>query len=271
MKKRILLLLLTLCLVLTACAGGPSPAPASTSIGTPATSEQGERSNFVPQTGEEWMRGNTENLICCTVEEVLQGKLNYIEDGFGGLAYSDETTANMRTAYESGHVYNTAIGTSFTDFGVDYTIQDVWYETTIDNMLPNYYETTTDMSNFDTYIYIAFKVENRTDIDRTFYINNGTIVAYPEEALSQDSYPVYHDQVIDPFPQNTGYMLCALAAGETNTYTVAYGSGKGFRTYDPIYLNWYCLPPEEKTTIPDTEPESAYEIWIKLPTLEKRG
>ena len=58
-----------------------------------------------------------------------------------------------------------------------------------------------------------------------------------------------------------------LAAGEKETYTIAFETESTFADYNPIYLNWQCFP---KGMFEDTVEGDMHEVWIKLPELESR-
>ena len=77
----------------------------------------------------------------------------------------------------------------------------------------------------------------------------------------------YQDHVTDPIPHNHDYAVCRLAAGEKETYTIAFETESTFADYNPIYLNWQCFP---KGMFEDTVEGDMHEVWIKLPELESR-
>lgn len=92
-------------------------------------------------------------------------------------------------------------------------------------------------------------------------------MVFPKSDKVQGAEFTYQDHVTDPIPHNHDYAVCRLAAGEKETYTIAFAAESTFATYNPIYLNWQCFP---KGMFEETLEGDMHEVWIKLPELESR-
>ena len=164
------------------------------------------------------------------------------------------------------HIFLNGLGATFEDTGITYTLQDVWYETTTDNMQQNYYELNSYVEK-PIYIFMTLQAENKDTVEHIFYINDGIIMVFPKSNKVQSAEFTYQDHVTDPIPHNHDYAVCRLAAGEKETYTIAFETESTFADYNPIYLNWQCFP---KGMFEDTVEGDMHEVWIKLPELESR-
>lgn len=133
-------------------------------------------------------------------------------------------------------------------------------------MQQNYYELNSYVEK-PIYIFMTLQAENKDTVEHIFYINDGIIMVFPKSNKVQSAEFTYQDHVTDPIPHNHDYAVCRLAAGEKETYTIAFETESTFADYNPIYLNWQCFP---KGMFEDTVEGDMHEVWIKLPELESR-
>jgi hypothetical protein len=200
----------------------------------------------------------------------VQGAAGDLRDSRGYEIYPEEILQQYREALENNHVYNWP-GEPFDEWGVTITLEDIWYERTTQNMVENYYPQPEGVDN-PIYIFLTLNVHNATSKTQTFYINEGSLQAFPSEANPQSADFIYQNHVIDPIPNNTSYALCTIPAGESQEYTIAYFAGEGFAAYTPTYLKWTCYPPELAPNAGSYETLAfePYVLWVKLPTLAER-
>lgn len=266
----ILLLICAICAIFTGCAGKQTVSSTVTEQQAPslqgAVSENTASTSSPIISGQIDMaathsqHGNTPNLECFSVSEIADGALAGQKDNFGVELYDADT---FRAAIEEGRVLE-GVGSSFNNFGIAFTLEDVWYETSTANMQDNFYEISTSCEN-PIYIFMKLKAQNTTDKDATFYLNSSSVTAYPKMYPTQNVDFLYQDKVLKPVANNHDYGVGFLPVGESATYTVAYEAGEGFATYDPVYLTTECIPAD----FPMSAEMPAY-VWIKLPKLEKR-
>lgn len=255
-------IILALALVLAGCSTAkPADSVSSTSETTETNLESiSSNESTNPSAGEE-----TSNANCYTIEEVANGAADGTVDEHGIEMFPEEATQKAQDAINGGYVLN-GLGATFEDTGITYTLQDVWYETTTDNMQQNYYELNSYVEK-PIYIFMTLQAENKDTVEHIFYINDGIIMVFPKSNKVQSAEFTYQDHVTDPIPHNHDYAVCRLAAGEKETYTIAFETESTFADYNPIYLNWQCFP---KGMFEDTVEGDMHEVWIKLPELESR-
>lgn len=245
--------LLATCLFFSACSSIPgtsslNPASSSTSQGG---SQAVASSGSLDPTSTEAMFGNTPNLKCFSIEDLTNG---VVED-----ALQQYDLQEYRSAIDEGRVLD-GIGSSWSSEGFTFTLKDVWYEETTDNMIDNDYQLSSDILS-PIYVYTQVEVTNDSNADGILYLNGGTLLAFTDTYYMQSAEMIYQDHVADPHPNNTDYGKASLAIGQTETYTVAYHAGSGFLTYSPVYLHLNTFSADSL---------DYQEIYIKLPTLEKR-
>lgn len=260
--KKYCCIILALALVLAGCATAkPADSVSSTSETTETNLESiSSNESTNPSAGEE-----TSNANCYTIEEVANGAADGTVDEHGIEMFPEEATQKAQDAINGGYVLN-GLGATFEDTGITYTLQDVWYETTTDNMQQNYYELNSYVEK-PIYIFMTLQAENKDTVEHIFYINDGIIMVFPKSNKVQSAEFTYQDHVTDPIPHNHDYAVCRLAAGEKETYTIAFETESTFADYNPIYLNWQCFP---KGMFEETLEGDMHEVWIKLPELESR-
>lgn len=201
---------------------------------------------------------------CYTIEEILNGAMDDATDQNGEKIYTKEGLQAYRDSFrnimDDGYLFE-GVGTTFEDSGITFTLQDVWYEKTTDNMQENYYELRSDIKD-PIYIYMTLQAENTDTAEHIVYINDGILIAFPKTEIEQGAEMTYQDHVTDPIPNNHDYAVCRLAAGEKETYTIAFEAESAFATYKPLYLKWQCFPKEKFGDV--------HEVVVKLPMLESR-
>ena len=134
--KKYCCIILALALVLAGCSTAkPADSVSSTSETTETNLESiSSNESTNPSAGEE-----TSNANCYTIEEVANGAADGTVDEHGIEMFPEEATQKAQDAINGGYVLN-GLGATFEDTGITYTLQDVWYETTTDNMQENDYE-----------------------------------------------------------------------------------------------------------------------------------
>lgn len=225
-----------------------------------------------PDTDDYWLQlfGNTECPDCYTVEEIGNGAAKersltdetFVYNEETMFMYDKETMRNYKKAADDGFVRDWP-GISFESDGICYTLQDAWYQTTTEGWIENYPPDPDQRIREPVYIMIKVTLKNETDKDRLVYINSNNLIAFPKDLYEQSASFIYQDHVVDPSPDNPYYAKFILGAGESDVYTVGFVGGKGFATYDTIYLHWECRP-----LLDDC---GQHFEWIKLPTLECRN
>lgn len=260
--KKYCCIILTLALVFTGCS---TAKPADSVSGTSETTEMNSENTSSNESENQSIEVETSNANCHTIEEVANGALDGAVDEHGMDMFPDDAAKKVQDAINGGYVLN-GLGATFEDTGITYTLQDVWYETTTDNMQENDYELSSYVEN-PIYIFMTLQAENKDTVEHIFYINDGIIMVFPKSNKVQSAEFTYQDHVTDPIPHNHDYAVCRLAAGEKETYTIAFEAESTFATYNPIYLNWQCFP---KGKFEETVEGDMHEVWIKLPELESR-
>lgn len=255
-------LLLGVCFSFCACTGNPSSNLPNTSDLPPISENAGSASdhsstgNSAPSdtidvTSVDAQFGNTPNLKCYSIEELAN------EDVYDPLQQYD--SEEYQVALDEGHVLE-GVDSSWDSMGATFTLQDVWYEDSTDNMINNDYELSTYPKD-PVYIFMKINVRNNSNVEGILFLNAISVNAFSVDCYVQSCEMCYQDHVTAPHPHNSDYSKVSLAIGQSETYTVAFEVGSGFLTYSPIYLNAQAW----------TEDMLDYDnIYIKLPTLEKR-
>ena len=129
--KKYCCIILTLALVLAGCSTTKPADSVSSTYETTETNLESTSSNEStnPSAGEE-----TSNANCYTIEEVANGAADGTVDEHGIEMFPEEATQKAQDAINGGYVLN-GLGATFEDTGITYTLQDVWYEKTTDNII----------------------------------------------------------------------------------------------------------------------------------------
>lgn len=248
------ILLLGICFSFCACAGSTSSGAANTTD-SPSSKQSNTvssaSSDTIDVTSVDALFGNTPNLKCYSIEELANDD---IDD-----ALQQYDSEKYRAALEDGHVLE-GVDSSWNSMGATFTLQDVWYEDSTDNMIDNDYELSTYLKD-PIYIFMKINVKNNSNTEGVLLLNAASINAFPADYYVQDGEMCYQDHVVDSRPHNSDYAKVSLAIGQSETYTIAFEVGPGFLTYDPIYLNAQAWAQDMF---------SYDEVYIKLPVLEKR-
>ena len=166
--KKYCCIILTLVLVLAGCSTAKPVDSVPRTSETTETHSESTSSNESTNSSEEV---ETANANCYTIEEVANGAADGTVDEHGIEMFPEEATQKAQDAINGGYVLN-GLGATFEDTGITYTLQDVWYETTTDNMQQNYYELSSYVEK-PIYIFMTLQAENKDTVEHIFYINDG--------------------------------------------------------------------------------------------------